>query len=558
MRNPFQLPNLKALPAVVLAVLGFAMASASAQSDELLSVDIEPQEAGSALVTLAKTSGKQILFAKGVSTQVEVEGLKGEYRFEDALAALLTDTDLEYEFASENLILVQPAKQSADSEEDEEDEESDPLELSDRVVTGSRIPREDWQKPGQVIVLSREDLESTGAPTLEQALRNLPQNTNGVTEFGGSRNWGSGSDLHGRMLGTSNINGSSTINLRGLGDSATLILVDGKRVGDSGLLGGFSDISAIPISIIERVEIQLDGASSIYGSDAIGGVVNVILRKDYDIMTMSFRRTSRTGGGHTEDNASVLGGMTWGSGGVRANVDGYRSSRQRQSDTNFSVFGTEPYGYPGNVRGRRGSQYGPREISPAFTQLARDADLIGQDEVVKKVAIPDGQDGTGLKLEDFLPNIGVFQTTAGQDLPEISLTPKSDRLVFKVSARQEITPSLEVSGGVTYGTRETFSQTGNPVGTRTFEVAAENPYNPFGRDVEVDALITGFGTRSVSGERDRLTLDLDFDGRIGDRWEWEWHSRVANRESMGTTANYVDHDILTEDLVDDEHKPCPT
>ena len=556
MRNPFQILNLKALPVVVLAVLAFAMAGASAQSDKPLTIDIKPQQAGSALVTLAKSSGIQILFAKGAGTQVEVEGLKGEYRFEEALAALLTHTNLEYKFASEELVLVQPAEQSANPEADEEasaeegvEEPDDPLELGTQNVTGSRLVRLAWQNPGQTIVIDREDLENTGAPTLEQALRQLPQNINGTTEFAGARLYDI-PDNSGSLLGTSNINGSSTINLRGLGESATLILIDGKRIGDSGMLGGFTDISEIPMSIVDRVEIQLDGSSSIYGSDAIGGVVNVILRDDYDLLKVSMRRTSRTRGGHAEHNASLAAGTTWDTGSVSLNVDGYKSSSQGVDQTNFNLLGTERYGYPGNVRGRRGSLSSPREISGDLSQAARDAGLISEDEDALRALIPEGQDGTALTLADFVNSVGSFRTNAGAER-EISMTPASDRFTFRLTAKQELADWLDVSGGITYSTRRTSSDSGDAVGEMTFDVAEENPYNPFGRDVEVDIVVPGFGTRIVRGERDSLTLDLDFDGLIGNRWRWQWRSRVADRESLAETENFVSHDRLN-DLVDDE------
>lgn len=98
MRKPkqFQYRPLKAL----LAVPALAASAASAQSGEVLTLDIEPQNAGSALVTLAESSGMQIVLSEGAGEKVDVDGLKGEYRFEDALATLLTDTGLKYQYAS--------------------------------------------------------------------------------------------------------------------------------------------------------------------------------------------------------------------------------------------------------------------------------------------------------------------------------------------------------------------------------------------------------------------------------------------------------------------------
>ena len=113
-------------------------------------------------------------------------------------------------------------------------------------------------------------IRASGELTLARVLRQLPQNVNGTNETYGSE-----------LNGSNNVTGASTVNLRGLGSESTLILVDGRRVGYSGLLGGVTDISSIPLSMVDRIEILLDGASAVYGSDAVGGVVNIITRKDY-------------------------------------------------------------------------------------------------------------------------------------------------------------------------------------------------------------------------------------------------------------------------------------
>ena len=104
-------------PAVLsVAVLAFLATAASAQSDEVLTLDIKPQNADSALVTLAKSSGVQIILADGAGADVEVEGLQGEYRFDEALAALTTEAGLTHEYTAENLVVVQEAEQARQPE----------------------------------------------------------------------------------------------------------------------------------------------------------------------------------------------------------------------------------------------------------------------------------------------------------------------------------------------------------------------------------------------------------------------------------------------------------
>lgn len=137
-------------------------------------------------------------------------------------------------------------------------------------VTGSNIKRVDQEGPAPVQVITREQIERTGANTVAEVIRNLPSNSTGSFDetFTGSF-----------------ARGSAGVSLRGLGQKSTLTLVNGRRVAvysfAQNLQDGFVDLNSIPLAAIERIEILKDGASAIYGSDAIAGVVNVILRKDY-------------------------------------------------------------------------------------------------------------------------------------------------------------------------------------------------------------------------------------------------------------------------------------
>src|SRR5438477_4957425 len=138
-------------------------------------------------------------------------------------------------------------------------------------ITGSSIKRVDAETALPVQVVSRQEIEATGSANVEQFLQGL-----GVA-LQGNRNsvvaTGSGSTT----------GGVSSVSLRGLGSQRTLVLIDGKRVSAGGTLTDSTtvDVNHIPVAAIERVEVLKDGASAIYGSDAIGGVINFILRKDY-------------------------------------------------------------------------------------------------------------------------------------------------------------------------------------------------------------------------------------------------------------------------------------
>ncbi len=118
----------------------------------------------------------------------------------------------------------------------------------------------------------------------------------------------------------STANGAASISLRGLGADATLVLVNGRRVAISpfaeSITTNFVDINSIPVSAIERVEILKDGASALYGSDAVAGVINIILRKDFEGLELSGQYGSTTESGYDEQNYSAV----WGFGGEDSNV----------------------------------------------------------------------------------------------------------------------------------------------------------------------------------------------------------------------------------------------
>lgn len=159
-------------------------------------------------------------------------------------------------------------------------------------ITGSRIKRVDAEGALPVTTYTREDLEATGVTTVAEFVRTMP--------FAQAGNF--------RPQSGSSWAGFAGADLRGLGGERTLILLDGKRLPKAAQVGSASDMNTIPMAAIERVEVLLDGASAIYGSDAIGGVINFITRKDFQGAEFSVGYTDPvTAGGSKREFSAVLG-----------------------------------------------------------------------------------------------------------------------------------------------------------------------------------------------------------------------------------------------------------
>ena len=161
------------------------------------------------------------------------------------------------------------------------DEEVNGEKIERVEVTGSHIKRIDVEGPSPVLTIDQDDLVRSGYNSVSDVLRDT-----GVSSFGSFRE-------HAGQLGS----GTAAVDLRGLGQVRTLILLNGKRL-PTDAVGGAVDMNIIPMGAVERIEVLKDGASAIYGSDALGGVVNIITKKDFDghEIGSSFSVTEQPGG----------------------------------------------------------------------------------------------------------------------------------------------------------------------------------------------------------------------------------------------------------------------
>jgi iron complex outermembrane receptor protein len=214
----------------------------------------------------------------------------------------------------------------------------DDVAVQEKVtVTGSRIKRVDIEGPSPVAVISRDDIDATGDISVAEVLRGSVWNS-----FGSFK-----------QRSGSSAQSQSTVSLRGLGPTRTLVLIDGRRMAGSPTFGAGSaqNLNVIPLAAVERIEVLRDGASAVYGSDAIGGVVNIILRKDYEGMNLAWGigRPTQTGG--DEDSYSVVGGLSSGKGNITFGFDVEKKEIIFQGDRSYSAVGLSSFGFPGSYFG---------------------------------------------------------------------------------------------------------------------------------------------------------------------------------------------------------------
>jgi iron complex outermembrane recepter protein len=245
-----------------------AMTSSPAASTIRSHFDLPAEPLGKALRDLAVQANCNISYEPSVVAGLSAPAIKGEFTVDGALSLLLKGTSLRAVNVNADTVQIVEGDASTANVQHHDDKD-----IEEIVVTGTHI-RGTKDSPSPVQVFTRTDIDATGMFTVQQFLQTLPQNLGDTSEntIGG---------IAGSGRTANSVNGSAP-NLRGIGAEATLVLINGHRVAPGNSDGSFVDISMIPLAAVERIEIVTDGASAIYGSDAVGGVVNIILRSKFD------------------------------------------------------------------------------------------------------------------------------------------------------------------------------------------------------------------------------------------------------------------------------------
>jgi iron complex outermembrane recepter protein len=336
--------------------------------------DLPAQPLAESLKAVGAKANVNVMVSPSLVDGKQAPALKANLSAKDALDQLLKGSDLDYHFINDQTVVIREKRAPAAKDKPTQISSADPPSptredgknssqdfrvaqvdqtpagfqvevgksedskkakeegLSEIVVTGTYIHNIAPVTP--ITTITHEEIINQGYSTLAQLIDQLPQNFKGGVSSESNPQTGAGNGS------AYNNTYASGVNLRGLGGNATLVLLNGQRLAPTAY-GFATDISSIPVDLIERVEILTDGASAVYGSDAIAGVVNVITRRDYSGLEVSGRVNSITAGKPPDYEANTLGGFGWGSGNAVLDIDYDRDNPLFARDRSFtSLAGT--------------------------------------------------------------------------------------------------------------------------------------------------------------------------------------------------------------------------
>ena len=406
--------------------------------------------------------------------------------------------------------------------------QDDEGELSPVVVTGSNIPTVELEGPSPIVRIDREEINRSGAETVGELLRRLPQNNAGSYD---------------EKFQNSFAPGTSGVSLRGMGMSYTLILVDGRRLGNhsmaQNMTTSFSSLNDVPMAVVERVEILLDGASAIYGSDAIAGVVNIITRDNFEGLEINASYSNATEHDMGTQRYSITGGTTSENGNAWVTVDYMQRNSVQMNDRDFSASANQgpaggydfssSSGNPGSIAILPGSESG---YESGFYQ------------------VPSGSTGTPTAEEIIgAPGINRFDYN-----PWMTLTPAIERYGASSHINYTLTDYATAFVRTTYRNLKVHQEMAptpafGDLNTDTWGILpASNAFNPFGEDATFRHRLTEVGPRISDWEDNvfRVIPGVKFD--IGDSWQGEAAFLYNKKDTINFGQNFVSSDAFKEAL----------
>ena len=437
---------------------------------------------------------------------------------------------------SSNLVFAQD-----DSDTGEATEEDIELNIEEEItIVGTRLGSPD---PSQRIeVITAEMIQARGLSTAEDIIRSIPQNFSSINS---ATNLNFGSSAIDNNLGALAL-GISTANLRGFGSANTLVLVNGKRIaGKSGASDFFANLRDIPVGSIERVEILLDGGSTIYGSDAVGGVVNFVTKKDYRGVKVTLR-TENSNTGADQNKLTTNLGYKWDRGGITTNLSYLDSEPVATSKTGYTTRDYSP-AFGGN---QDYNFFSSRRLKSAGVGLSRWGPFT--------LTLGEGNDGRNAQPSDFRQATQADWSTA----VEADSTGSTEDTGFTIDIEHNFTEqlylNLEYARNTSYTNRRVTR-----FGQSSIQVPASNAFNNFGRTVyvaydpqtEIDLGLIQLPNQENESTFDRLLLRGSY--FINDNWEiaLDWSTSDSSEDGIqwmfGTQQNRDFADPALEARIDE-------
>jgi iron complex outermembrane recepter protein len=415
------------------------------------------------------------------------------------------------------------------------------------VITGSRIRRLDLATPAPVAVLGKQEIQDSGLASVGQILQNLPSQSNAINV-----QFNNGGD------------GSTRVNLRGLGEERTLVLLNGRRFVAGGIGANSSvDLNAIPLSIIDHIEVLKDGASAVYGSDAIGGVVNVITKSDFSGVEGSAYVGSGQVGGLIYD-LSVSAGHTTEKGNILFSFSLFDQDDIFAAERDFSnpdraydyVADLDEDGMPdcapncnADINDDNVSTLGSSSIPQTYIRdYGEDDGNAAWNQIVEaNMDLP----GPSAYLNDPVDGWRKFKGTGTRDSgegdqynyqPENYLLTPSQRYSFFALGSYELFEAVNVFGEASYTNRQSDQLLApEPLFTinEGIVVSEDSIYNPFGRDfIDVRRRFTEAGPRRFLDDVDTYRAVVGLNGGLPDGLgvlsDWKWEGSFNYGRTEGT------------------------
>ncbi|MGE0031348.1 MAG: TonB-dependent receptor [Steroidobacteraceae bacterium] len=394
------------------------------------------------------------------------------------------------------------------------------------VVTGSRIKRQDLDSVGPVTVLSSSDIEARGVTSTEILLQSLPS----AAGFGGNQTaayWNGGGW------------GTAQVNLRGLGTTRTLVLLNGRRVvyGGSGANSSV-DLNMIPTSLIDRIEVLKDGASAIYGADAVAGVVNIVTKQNFEGLMID----SKYGQTFEDDGEEITSDVTFGISGERGNLMAAVSYSEIKD---INMADREPCGYvvSGDTYVCQGS---------SSTSGGRATYLTGPStgSRINFNQVPGGDGDFFEPYSSALHDVPYFQW-----LNAVSPVQKT---TFAVLGHYNLSDSTRFISELIYTNRQT-NQIATPatlqfyydpaLGRVNFNIPASHPTNPTGQDIRLDRRrLVETDVRDTFQETDTWRVVVGFEGDFSENWTWDVSANWGRNTGIDGSTNVANLQRVYETL----------